>query len=113
MYPLTCVAGFNVPARQGKFEIIGFCVTVDDVTADAEFAIVDDETIDPNGKAGKIISSLGSPTEVKNVLAHKKYATNNSEPVMEWFPSCAIKTRYGTSLYFDNIKQGSVCVYVR
>jgi len=110
MYPLTCHAGFNVPARSGKFEVVGFTVTVEDETADSYFAIVDDPAINQSGKAGLILSTL---TEQKNVLAHKKGDGSSYDGDLEWFPPESIKTRYGLSLYYTNVKAGSVCVYVR
>jgi hypothetical protein len=117
MYPLTCHAGFNVPARAGKFEIVGFTAVGDvDLEADQEIelAIIDDSTIDQAGKAGKIYASLD--TNQKNILVHKKIVfdtDSNYDATLEWFPPEPIKTRYGTSLYFNNIKQGSLCLYVR
>jgi hypothetical protein len=130
MYPLTCHAGFNVPARAGKFDIVGFTVVGDDTLSDAstvetvvEFAIIDDPDIDQSGKAGKLIASLEVPTLQKNILVHKKiqYVADVDsasgqqvyDATIEWFPPEPIKTRYGTSLYFNNIKQGSLCLYVR
>ena len=119
MYPLTCHAGFNVPARSGKFEIVGFTVigNVDlEANQEIELAIIDDPEINPNGKAGRIIASLDVPTEQKNILVHKKIVFDtdgNYDATLEWFPPEPIKTRHGTSLYFNNIKQGSFCLYVR
>ena len=45
MYPIQCPGSFSVPAKSGKFEVLGFCVTVADPTADSQFAIVDDPGI--------------------------------------------------------------------
>jgi len=110
MYPLTCVAGYNVPARSGRFEVMGFTVTVEDETADSYFAIVDDPAIDQSGKAGLILSTLDYQ---KNVLAHIKGDGSAYDGTLEWHPVESIKTRYGLSLYYTNVKAGSVCVYVR
>ena len=112
MYPLVCHAGFNVPARSGKFEIVGFTVTVEDTTVDSYFAIIDDPDIDQSGKAGLIIASVEPPTEEKNILVNKKGDGSAYDATLEWFPPKPVKTRYGTSLCFTNIKQGSVCLYV-
>jgi len=116
MYPLTCHAGFNAPARSGKFEVVGFTVAVDQADQDTEIALVDDPAILQSGKAGKIIPSLTSPTDQKNILVHKKLFEGDGGPyhsTIEWFPPETIKTRYGISLFFENIKQGSLCLYVR
>lgn len=114
MYPLTCIAGFNVPARRGKLTIVGFTVAVSDMAADSEFSIVDDDRIDQSltNEAGRIIASLAAPTETKRVIASVK-AKASTTGVLEWFPPEPIKTRYGTSLCFTNIRQGSVCLYVQ
>ena len=119
MYPLTCHAGFNVPARSGKYEIVGFTVVGNaDLAADQdiELAIIDDPSIDQNGKAGKIIADLDVPTYQKNIIAHEKIVfdtDSNYNATIKWFPPEPVKTRYGTSLFFNNIKQGSLCLYVR
>ena len=119
MYPLTCHAGFNVPARAGRFDIVGFTVSGNDALASdvpIEFAIIDDETINQSGITGKIISSLDPPTEVKHIIVNKKVMFDTSgthDHFIEWFPSEPVKTRYGISLYFNNIKQGSDCLYVK
>ena len=114
MYPLTCIAGFNVPARRGKLTIVGFTVAVNDMAADSEFSIVDDMNINQSlgNEAGLIIPSLSSPTEIKKVIASVK-AKASTTGVLEWYPPEPVKTRYGTSLCFTNIRQGSVCLYVQ
>ena len=73
-------------------------------------AIVDDPAIDQDGKAGLILSTLDYQ---KNVLAHVKGDGSAYDGTLEWHPTESIKTRYGLSLYFTNVKAGSVCVYVR
>jgi len=119
MYPLTCIGGFNVPAKAGKFEIVGFTVVGDDDLADGldiEVAIIDDPSIKPTETVGKIIASLTTPNEQKGIIVHKKIAfdtDSNYNATIEWFPPEPIKTRYGTSLFFSNIRQGSFCLYVR
>ena len=119
MYPLTCHAGFNVPAKAGKFDIVGFTVSGNDALASnvpIEFAIIDDNTIKVDDKMGKLIASLDPPTVVKHIIVNKKVTFDTSgthDHFIEWFPSEPVKTRYGISLYFNNIKQGSVCLYVK
>lgn len=112
-YPLTCAAGFNVPARAGKYEILGFTATVADATVDSQMAIVDDARIGQDVKQGFIIDSLESPTEYKNIIANIKGHGSAYDTVLEWFPPEPVKTRYGISLCFTNIEQGSLCLYVR
>jgi hypothetical protein len=125
VYPLQCHAGYNVPARSGKFDIVGFTVTAEDATSDMEVVIIDDENIDQSGKPGLIIplADVNPPTEVKHIIAREKLYAGDwvvkagdagaYNATIKWFPSESIKTRYGTSLAFTNIKQGSFCLYVR
>lgn len=112
-YPLTCIAGFNAPARAGKYEILGFTATVADPTLDSQMAIVDDERIDQTGKAGFIIDSLEAPTYYRNIIVNEKGDGSAYDTVLEWWPSEPVKTRYGLSLCYTNIEQGSLCIYVR
>ena len=113
MYPLTCVAGFNVPARAGKFEICGFTAEVQDTAAAANIALIDDPAIKSGWKTGRLIGSIAQPTEQKYIIVNKVANTTAVEPTFEWTPFESIKTRYGISLSFTNIKQGSFCLYVR
>jgi hypothetical protein len=115
MYPLQCAGGYNVPAKAGKFRIVGFTVAVDDTGASAEVAIIDDPNI-KSGNAGFIIPDLDLPTTVRHILVHKKKVFDtdgNYDATIEWFPPEPLMVRYGTSLFFSNIKQGSFCLYVR
>lgn len=112
-YPLTCIAGFNVPARSGKFEIVGFTATVADSAVDSQVAIIDDPAINQDSKAGFIIPSIEPPTTQKNILCNVKGDGSAYDSVLEWIPFEPIKTRYGISLCFTNIAQGSLCLYVR
>ena len=105
MYPLTCAGGFNVPAKSGKFEIVGFNVSIDDPAADSYVAIIDGP--------GFIIGSIEPPTEQRGVLARVDADASATEGTLSWCPNEPVKTRYGTSLSFTNIKQGSFCLYVR
>jgi hypothetical protein len=125
MYPMTCHGGFNVPAKSGKFDIIGFTATAEDATADVEVVIIDDPNINQSGQVGFLIdlADVNPPTIVRYIIAHEKiYAgdwvvkegdAGSYDSTIKWFPPESIKIRYGTSLAFSNIKQGSFCLYVR
>ena len=115
MYPLTCVGGFNVPARQGKYEVVGFIVDVNDPTLGAHVAIIDDVGIKPEWTCGRILTDLEPPTTVKNILVHISASAlaSNIGGSVEWFPPESVKTRYGISIHAENIKQGSFCLYVK
>jgi hypothetical protein len=107
---LTCIAGFNAPARQGRYEIVGASAAVDDTAAASELCIIDDPDINQSGKAGRILASL--PTNQKGVLCYQK-GLANGDGFLEWIAPEPIKTIYGTSLIFENLKPGTVCIYVR
>jgi hypothetical protein len=107
-YPIQCPGGFSVGTKGGRFEIGGFDVVVSDQTAAAEFAIVDDVGIPEGQSTGEILTSL---TNVKNILAHLKFAANATTGVMHYnFPD-PIKVRYGVSIYGNNWVAGNICVY--
>ncbi|MBU0959869.1 MAG: hypothetical protein KKB31_08020 [Nanoarchaeota archaeon] len=109
VYPLTCKAGYNVPVKQGKYEVTGFSVTVLDPAADSYFAIVDDEDIVQSSETGRLLTTL---TGVKNVLCHIK-GLANIDTLLSYEFSEPVKTRYGVSIYGSNMVAGSVCVYSR
>ena len=111
MYPIQCIAGYNVPTGAGKMTIVGFKVAVNDLTADAEFAIVDDENINASNLERRAGNLLGTLDNVKNVLAHEKIEGGDVSGSMTFLPKELIKTRNGLSIYTENVKIGSVCVY--
>jgi hypothetical protein len=116
MYPLTCVGGFNVPARAGKFEIVGFTIDINDPTLASHVAIIDDEGISSDWECGRILDEvIEPPTEVKGILVHKSASTlaSNIGGYLEWFPPESVKTVHGISIHVENVKQGSFCLYVR
>ncbi len=109
MYPIQCHAGFSMPLKAGKFEITGFCVTVNDPTANSQFAIVDDPIIDQSTGFGNF---LGSIDDRDNILVNIKGLANIDTSLNYEFAE-PVKTRYGVSIYGSNLKAGSVCVYRR
>lgn len=108
-YPLTCVAGYNAPAKRGKFEITGISAAVSDMTKDAEIAIVDDSAIKDDWVTGRFLTSL---TDVKTILCDVKTLASTDGQLSYEFAE-PIKTRYGVSVLTTNIKSGTFCVYVR
>jgi len=109
MYVLQCPGGYPVPAKAGKFEVTGFCITVNDTAADSEFALVDDPNINPDHKTGKLLGSLDS---VKTVLVDVK-GLASIDTILNYEFAEPVKTRHGLSIYGNNWVAGSVCVYVR
>lgn len=110
-YMLTCLGGFNVPARQGKFSIVGMSAAVNDSTIDSELGIVDDTGILESWECGRLLSSTIGQN--KNVIADVKGDGSAYDSFLEWTAPEPIKTRYGISLITVNVKPGTVCVYVK
>jgi len=107
MYPIQCCAGYSIPAKAGKFEILGMVAVANDITASSRFAIVDDENI--TGKQGFVLDSL---TNKKRILGDIKGIASSDGTLGIIFPE-AIKTRNGTSVYMENVVAGSLIVYTR
>ena len=109
MYPIQCPGSFSVPAKSGKFEVCGFSVTVNDPTANSQFAIVDDPGIKESWTTGRLLESLD---EQVGILVNIK-GLADIDTLLSYEFSEPIKTRYGISIYGTNLKAGSVCVYRR
>lgn len=111
-YPLQCYAGYSMPIKAGKFEIIGYFAAPEAIGTAMEIAIVDDTSIKPGDNFGKIISSMASTStdNTKTVIAWERVGVGYNAVQTFGEP---IKTRHGISIYSTNIKGGSLCVYVR
>ncbi len=109
MYPITCKAGFSIPAKAGKFDVLGYSVRINDETADSEFALVDDSNIIQGNDSGYV---LGSLTNQKTIIAHVAGLANLDSVLAVMFPE-PIKTRYGLSILATNLLPGSIIVYMR
>ena len=112
-YPLTCIGGFNIPIRQGKFRITGVSALVDDQTLDSELIIVDDNTITENMETGHLYATEALALANRKVLVALKGDGSSYDSVLEWHPSEPIKTIYGISIYTSNLKAGGLCLYVQ
>jgi hypothetical protein len=109
MYPIQCHAGFSMPLRAGRFEITGFCATVNDTTAASQIAIVDDSTINQASGFGNLLDSID---DRENILINMKGLASIDTTLSYEFAE-PVKTRYGISLYTSNLKPGSICIYRR
>jgi len=109
-YMLSCLGGFAVPARAGKYSVLGYSATVNDPTAASEFGIIDDSAIGDSWEGGRLLASIS--TNTKTVIARSK-SIANGDGVLEWTAPEPIKTRHGISIIANNIAAGSMCVYVR
>lgn len=109
-YPLTCYAGYPMPIRTGKFEIVGFSATANDATADSQVALLDDPGVNPDLLNGRILSTL--PVTQKGIIINIPGLANIDSYLAYDFGE-PVKVRNGLSIYTENIKAGTFCVYVR
>lgn len=109
MYPLTCHAGFPMPVKAGKFEICGFSCAAEDTSVAIEVVLVDDVTIQPTDKFGRLLESTDNN---KVVLMHRKGIATYGVQIDSFEFSQPMKTRYGLSIRAENVLSGSLCVYV-
>lgn len=112
-YMLTCLGGYLVPARQGKYSVVGFSATVNDSTVDSEFGIVDDYEIKDSWQGGRLIQSTDIDADTKYVIAYAKGDGSSYDGFLQWTAPEPIKTRHGISIIASNIKPGTLCVYVK
>ncbi len=105
-----CIGGFPMPAKAGKFDIVGYSVAAENTALAIELLVVDDVNIKSDDSIGKILTSN---LYNKHVLFHRKgIATYGVQLDSQVFLE-AIKTRKGISVYTENVKAGTLCVYVR
>jgi hypothetical protein len=112
-YPLTCVGGFNIPIRKGKFRITGVTALVDDQTVDSELIIVDDNTILETEETGHLFATEAAALASKKVIIPLKGDGSAYIPTLEWHPAEPIKTIYGISIYTSNLKANGLCIYIQ
>ena len=110
MYPIQCEAGFSLPTRGGKFDVVGVIATAKNTAVVTQIILVDDIAIG-DSKYGKILSSE-EVAEEKKVLVNLKGIADTDGQIGVMF-SEPIKTRYGLSMYSTNTVPGSICVYIR
>lgn len=111
-YVQTCLAGFPMPAgRSGRFEVCGFKAAVKDPTAASRVVLWDDSSIPNTQTCGKVyLTPAGPGITVKAKISETKGLANGDANLEHCFPE-PIKTRYGVSIYTDNVV--SVELYVR
>lgn len=111
-YIQTCVAGYPNPVgRAGRFEVCGFKAAVDDTTAASRVIMWDDSTIKGTDSCGNIyLTTEGPGILVKAKIVDMKGLPNGDGYLEHMFPE-PLKTRYGISIYTNNVV--SVELYVR
>jgi len=112
MYPNTCYAGYPMPLRTGKFELMGYSAAPSAVGTAMEVAIIDDRNIGDK-KWGSLITTMESTgtQNTKTVVAWDKIAAGYTV-YASMFPE-PLKVRHGISVYCSNVKAGSFCLYIR
>ena len=110
-YPMQCYAGFPMPLLTGKFEITGFCCSVETTASTSQIAIFDDPTIKSGDNFGKLIP-VADIYHTKVLLCDIKNVASLDKAVQYEFPE-PVKIRHGISLAADNIVGGSLCLYRR
>jgi hypothetical protein len=109
MYPLLCTAGFPMPLKAGKFEIVGYSVAARNPALAIEVAIYDDRGI-TSDRFGRI---LPNADEFKSKIVHRKGIATYGVQIDSQAMTEPIKTRYGISAHTSNVEGGSFCVYVK
>jgi len=109
MYPIQCHAGFYVPVKAGKMEVVGFQAVVNDLTAEASIKLVDDREIKTSDKFGRF---LPSDYDQQPAILHDKTGVGGSIIGQDTEPG--IKIRKGLSaVTCDNLIPGQIIVWVR
>lgn len=110
MYPIQCHAGYYIPIKAGKFEIVGFEALASDTTAAATIKLIDDETIKTGAKVGNVLSSS---YDLQPGLLYDKAIANGGALMGRQF-SEPIKVRHGLSaVNTTNCVAGNIIVWVK
>jgi hypothetical protein len=110
MYPIECAGHYAVPLKAGKPNIVQIMAAVDDLTKEARLMLVDDLTVGPSDKWGKMPANK---TKDHSVLCDLKGVAGESGMLQLNCPD-TMKVRNGISIiHSENIQPGSIFVYVR
>lgn len=105
MYPLQCYAGYPMPIKAGKFEILGVIATVSSATLESQLTLVD------NAQA-KVVGPTYEAAYEPRIIDFKANA-GETGTIGGMFTE-PMKTRGGLSaVKATNLVGGSVKVYVR
>ena len=108
MHIMTCYAGFPLPLKAGKCEILGVQAPILDTGAPSQLILWDDYSIDETAQYGNIYSSDDRTKKVQ--LVDLKGISNADGELSQVFPE-PLKLRRGLSVMLSNISK--VFVYVR
>lgn len=108
MRPLTCRAGYPMPIARGRFEVWGFCATVNNTAAVSRLTLVDSEDYAPVAND----STLCAANE-RRLMTDAKGLANGDGYLSVIFPE-PIKTIKGVTVAATtNLEAGKIFVYVR
>ena len=109
MYVKTCVGGYPNPIFAGRNEILGFRVTVNDLSKASRAILWDDAAITEINKTG-YVQPKDYAGKVK--LADFKGDADVDGNLEVIFPE-SLKTRRGISAAFENTVAGTFILYIK
>jgi hypothetical protein len=104
MYPITCLGGYPIPIKKGRFAIMGIVAVVNDTASASRVTLVDSDE-------GKEIPDSQS---VKPVISDMKGLANGDATLGIMFAE-PIKVRHGITITSatTNIVAGRTLVYIQ
>jgi len=110
MYPIQCSAGLFHGLKSGKFSIVSVSAIVNDETSNSRLGFIDDKAIPTNASSGRILQNT---YDLQNCIIDIK-GIGGVDGTINYVPPEPIVIRNATSLvHSDNIKPGTIKVYVR
>jgi hypothetical protein len=116
-YVAQCLAGFAMPLRAGKFDVIGVRATISDTSKAARLTLFDDSTLDSLNKGDRYGKGYsGTDPVAKPATLFDMYAAASAlDGILRIdFTDEPITVRNGisaTNAY--NLVGGSVCLYIK
>jgi len=112
MYIMQCPAGYAIPLKAGRYEIVGIKSTVNSTSSASRLILCDDKNISDGDKWGNFIDGT-TPYDNANIFVDLKGIANLDANLEVLFPE-PIKLRHGISaIVTTNLIAGSIMVYVR
>lgn len=104
MYPITCMGGYPIPIKKGKFTVWGFNAVVTTPASASRLTLVDSEDF----------KEVADTQAMKPVLCDVKGVANGDGTICFIFPE-PIKVRHGVSIGSGttNIQAGRTTVFIQ
>lgn len=109
MYVQTCAGGYPNPLKAGRYEVLGFRVTVKTPASASQIQLWDDSNIKDTDRVGYV---KDIDADLKTMIANIKGLANSDANLEVLFPE-PLKLRRGLSGAFTNIVPGSFFLYVK